>query len=92
MILSKKLMATCALALLCTACATNDKDSGGQKGSKQGPPAAAFTACEAKSAGDSCSVTSQRGNVTGSCKVGPRGNSSKLACVPTGGKPSGGRR
>ena len=92
MMFTKKMIAACSLALLCTACATNDKDSGGQKGRKQGPPAAAFTACESKSVGESCSITTPRGNETGSCKADPRASSSKLACVPAGGRPSGGKR
>ena len=85
---STKLFATCAIALLCTACATNDKDKGADSGksSRKGPPAEAFTACKSLSVGASCTVSTPRGEMTGSCTTPPKGNSSALACTPAGGK------
>ncbi len=57
----------------------------------KGPPAEAFTACESLSAGNACTVTTPRGEMTGSCKAAPNGQEGPLACVPEGGRPGGQR-
>lgn len=57
----------------------------------KGPPAEAFTACESLSEGDACTVTTPRGEMTGSCKGAPNGETGPLACAPEGGPQGGGR-
>lgn len=77
------LMATLSIA----ACSGSGNHQGGKKGGKGGkPPAEAFTACASKSEGQSCTVTSSRGEMSGTCKAPPRGEG-ELACVPAGGRP-----
>lgn len=55
-----------------------------------GPPPEAFTACENLSEGDACSMTTPRGDMTGSCISPPRSENNSLVCAPEGG-PRGGR-
>ncbi|WP_029407454.1 hypothetical protein [Thiomicrorhabdus sp. Milos-T2] len=71
-----------------TACASGPNQQGGGKKDGKGakPPAEAFTACESKSAGQSCTVTSSRGEMTGTCKAPPQGEG-ELACVPANNRP-----
>lgn len=57
---------------------------GGQQG--QGPPQAAFDACNGLSAGATCTVNTPQGTLTGTCTA----FQSQMACVPAGGPPSGG--
>ena len=84
---TNKLMLTLALTLFVTACATNDEGGErGGKGSDRTPPAEAFTACESLSQGDACSVTTPRGEMSGTCKAAPSGQVGALACAPEDGK------
>ncbi len=58
-----------------------------RKGPRRGkPPTEAFEACANMSADDSCSFTPPHGEVTGTCKVPPRGDE-ELVCAPKGGRP-----
>ncbi len=50
-----------------------------QQGAGMTPPQEALTACVGKSTGSSCSFSTPRGAVTGTCKTPPN---SSLACVP----------
>ncbi len=61
-----------------------------RKGPPRGgkPPAVAFEACSDKSAGDSCSFSGDRGDVTGTCKAPPHDDKAVLACAPEGGRPA----
>ena len=49
-------------------------------------PQEAFTACEGKASGDSCSVTFREHTMEGTCTSGPDGG--KLHCRPSGPPPS----
>ena len=51
--------------------------NGGQE--RRGPPPEAFSACEGKSTGDTCTVSTPRGELNGACQM-PGGNA--LACAP----------
>ena len=55
------------------------KGQQGQNGERRGPPPEAFKACEGKSAKASCSFTSPRGEMTGTCNAerGP-----EIVCAP----------
>ena len=55
----------------------------------KGPPQEAFTACESLSVDDACTVTTPRGEMSGTCKAAPHDDSAPLACAPEGG-PGGG--
>ncbi len=53
-----------------------------QPGSQQsGPPQEAITACASHTSGDTCTVSTSNGDISGTCKTPP--NSSSLACIPT---------
>lgn len=87
-----KLIVTFTLALLCAACASNEGGQGGkggERGSKKGPPAEAFAACKTLSVGDACTVSTPRGEMTGSCTAAPSGQEGPLACAPKGGMGGG---
>lgn len=57
---------------------------------RHGPPPAAFTACEGKSAGDACTVPHGDRSATGVCAGPPPGVSdTRLACRPDGPPPDG---
>lgn len=60
------------------------------KGKRGKPPAEAFEICVGQSENNSCSFSSERGDVTGVCKAPPRGEG-ELACVPERGNGSGER-
>ncbi|MGK0271678.1 MAG: hypothetical protein ACI88H_002344 [Cocleimonas sp.] len=55
------------------------------QGPRGKPTTEAFEACSDKSAADSCSFTSSRGNASGTCKAPPHGDA-PLACAPEGGR------
>jgi hypothetical protein len=60
------------------------RPEGGPGGRHHGPPPeVVFAACDAKAAGDACSVTFERGTVEGSC-MAPRhdGGAGRLLCAP----------
>lgn len=57
-------------------------------GPQGGPPQEAFTACENLTEGTACSVSTPRGEMSGSCK-GPREGEGALACVPEKGRSKG---
>jgi len=67
-----------------TACSGGANEHGGKKHGK--PTAEAFSACKSKAEGQSCTVTSSRGEMTGTCKAPPRGEG-ELACVPANNRP-----
>jgi pyruvate carboxylase len=50
-----------------------------QQGNRRGPPAFALAACETKSVGNSCSMTTNRGNLTGQYVMTP---DQQKACRP----------
>ena len=54
-----------------------------QSGQRGGPPQEAFEACASLAEGAACSFTSPRGDMTGMCMTGPRGEA-QLACAPEG--------
>ena len=89
--INKKLITVCAVALFTTACAAGDKKQNGPKSDRKGPPAEAFTACKNLSVGASCTVSTPRGTIEGSCAAAPNGESDTLACAPAGGKGKGPR-
>ena len=51
------------------------------RGERRGPPPEAFEACANLVQGDSCTVETPRGQLSGSCEM-PRGE--ELVCVPEG--------
>ena len=57
------------------------------QGPRGKPPTEAFEACTGKSAADSCSFTTSRGDAIGTCKAPPHGDV-PLACAPEGGRPT----
>jgi len=59
-----------------------------EKGQRGKPPTEAFEACASLSENASCSVSTQRGDITGTCKAPPRGEGD-LACVPERGERGG---
>lgn len=74
-------------ALSIAACSADNQGGGKRGGDKGGkPPAAAFEACASKTEGQSCTVSSPRGEMSGTCKAPPKGEG-ELACVPAGGRP-----
>ena len=65
-------------------------DANAQGRGRGGPPTEAYTACEGKEAGDSCSFDCPRGGpVEGTCRV--RWDD-RLSCVPNDRGPRGRRR
>ncbi|RVU86646.1 hypothetical protein EOL70_04155 [Leucothrix sargassi] len=76
------------LTLAVTAFAADDNRPDRPKG----PPPEAFTACETLSVGDACSMTTPRGEMSGSCKAAPNGEEGPLACAPEGGRGKRGER
>lgn len=57
-------------------------------GPRGGPPQEAFDACASLTEGAACSFTSPRGDMTGLCMTGPRGEA-QLACASEGRRRSG---
>ena len=49
------------------------------QGNRRGPPKFALVACETKSVGNSCSMTTNRGKLTGQCVMTPK---QQMACRP----------
>lgn len=49
---------------------------------RRGPPKEAFDACSGKQQDDSCSFTTPRGEMTGTCFQPPHKEGAKLACRP----------
>lgn len=85
--MNKKIIATSLLAVLTTlALSTSAYAEKKRQGPRGKPPTEAFEACSDKSAGDSCSFSSSRGEASGTCKAPPRGDG-PLACAPEGGRP-----
>lgn len=56
-------------------------ENSGQQQQRKGPPPEAFTVCSGSSVGGSCTVSTPRGDMSGTCEM-PRGD--KLVCVPEG--------
>lgn len=52
---------------------------GNQGGNRRGPPQLAFAACEHKAVGNSCSMTTPRGQISGQCVLTP---DQQTACRP----------
>ena len=75
-----------AVLTLSLALAQGGPPGGGQR--KGPPPPEAFTVCEDKASGDSCTVTTPQGEETGTCEM-PRGD--KLVCAPERNKERGNR-
>ena len=74
-------------ALSISACSSDNQRGGKRGGGSEGkPPAEAFEACASKSEGQSCTVSSSRGEMSGTCKAPPKGEG-ELACVPAGKRP-----
>ncbi|GAA0404101.1 hypothetical protein GCM10009133_10940 [Cocleimonas flava] len=73
-------------ALSISACSSDNQRGGKRGGSGGKPPAEAFEACASKSEGQSCTVSSSRGEMSGTCKAPPKGEG-ELACVPAGKRP-----
>ena len=87
-ILRSSLTLLVGLTLAVTAMAA---DSESRPDRPKGPPKEAVTACASLSEGDSCSATTPRGEMSGTCKAAPNGGDGPLACAPEGGpgqKPS----
>ncbi len=83
---SKKLLMTAtilsaALFSVSPAQAQGAPQDGNQR---KGPPQEAYTACDSKETEESCTVTTPRGEMTGTCKD-PKGDSHRI-CVPSGHK------
>lgn len=74
-----------ALIVGISACAYAQPSSDDGK-QRRGPPPEAFTACESKSQGDSCTVSTPKGELSGTCEM-PKGD--KLVCAPEGGRERG---
>ncbi|WP_374318139.1 hypothetical protein [Aquabacterium sp.] len=55
--------------------------SGTSCGRPPEPPPEAYTACASLSEGAACTVSSQRGTMSGTCRKGP-GGQSRLSCAP----------
>jgi hypothetical protein len=78
-----------SLALGLAVAQTQDGQSGGQPPPppRGGPPPEALAACKSLASGASCSFTSPRGSMTGTCWA-PEGK--PLACKPAGAPPGSG--
>jgi len=63
--------------------------AGGMMHAQAKPPEAAFSACDGASDGSQCTVSTPRGELSGSCRQPPR--ESRLVCVPQG-HANGGQR
>ena len=75
------------VTLSIAACAGGANQYGGKKDGKGDKPTAeAFSACESKAEGQSCTVISSSGEVSGTCKAPPHGQG-KLGCVPANNRP-----
>lgn len=86
--MNSKIIASALLAVVTTLSVSSlsaEERKGGPGGGGK-PPAEAFEACADKAAEESCSFSSQRGDMTGTCKTGPQGEG-ELACAPEGGRP-----
>lgn len=58
-----------------------------EKGQRRGPPPPeAIEACTSQVEAAACSFTGQRGDITGTCMVSPRGQD-QLICAPEGAFP-----
>lgn len=57
----------------------NNRQQGNQNGRRNGPPQFALAACQTKSVGNSCSMTTPRGKVSGQCVLTP---DQQTACRP----------
>jgi len=89
--MNSKIIAPALLALLATLSISSlsaEERRGGPGGK---PPTEAIEACTDKAAEESCSFTSPRGDITGTCRTPPRGEEA-LACVPEGGRPPRGEK
>lgn len=73
----------CGAVLLAFSPAHAQKN-GDTQGERRGPPPEAFSLCENKSSGSSCTMQTRHGNMSGTCKS-PR-NDGKMVCVPEGHK------
>lgn len=78
--MNKRLIRASAVALLLGSFNAFAQPGMQGQGERRGPPEEAFTACENKAVGDSCSVITPHGDeVNGSCGM-PRGE--RLVCIP----------
>ena len=90
---------TAAAITIATACLlagsmawTQQGPPGGREGGRQGPPPEAIEACVDRSEGDACRFETPRGELEGTCRKPPRGDSDTLACVPKDHRGSRGER
>lgn len=75
---------TVALLLSASVMSSACAQQSGAERQKKGPPAEAFSICEGKTSGSSCSLETPRGTMTGVC-IDYR-DEGQLVCAPEGGK------
>lgn len=76
------------LTLVSASACAQPQSSSGETSERRGPPAEAFEVCADKAEGTSCTLSTPRGEMTGTC-IAPR--SDKLVCAPARGEGRGGK-
>lgn len=72
--------ALCCIVLFLSASTFATAQEPPQRGEHRGPPPEAFSACEALTESDFCTVQTRRGELTGQCRIDRR--QEVLVCVP----------